>query len=32
MLRAEVARCCRIELDARGALADATLRDDAGTC
>jgi len=32
MLRAEVARCCRIELDARGALADANIRDDDGAC
>jgi RNA polymerase sigma-70 factor (ECF subfamily) len=28
MLRTEVGRCCRIELDARGALTDASLRDD----
>jgi RNA polymerase sigma-70 factor (ECF subfamily) len=27
LLRAEVARCCRIELDARGTIADATPRD-----
>ena len=32
MLRDEVVKCCRIELDARGALSDATLRSDAGTC
>ena len=32
MLRTEVGRCCRVELDARGALADATLRSDSGTC
>ena len=32
MLRAEVARCCRIELDAGGALADATVRDSDGIC
>lgn len=31
MLRDEVAKCCRIELDARGALADATRRDN-GSC
>jgi RNA polymerase sigma-70 factor (ECF subfamily) len=31
MLREEVAKCCRIELDARGALTDATRRDSA-TC
>jgi RNA polymerase sigma-70 factor, ECF subfamily len=29
MLRTEVGRCCRIELDAAGALVDAQLRDDA---
>jgi RNA polymerase sigma-70 factor (ECF subfamily) len=28
MLRTEVSRCCRIELDTRGALADASLRTD----
>ncbi len=27
MLRTEIGRCCRIELDARGAVTDATLRD-----
>ena len=32
MLRTEVSRCCRIELDARGALADATVRAEDGTC
>jgi RNA polymerase sigma-70 factor, ECF subfamily len=32
MLRDEVVKCCRIELDARGALSDATTRDDAGAC
>jgi len=32
MLRTEVGRCCRVELDARGAIADATLRSDSGTC
>lgn len=32
MLRAEVGRCCRVELDARGALSDATIRDEAGAC
>jgi RNA polymerase sigma-70 factor (ECF subfamily) len=32
MLRTEVGRCCRVELDARGALADATIRSDTGTC
>jgi RNA polymerase sigma-70 factor (ECF subfamily) len=31
MLRDEVAKCCRIELDAGGALTDATRRDG-GTC
>ena len=29
MLRTEVGRCCRIELDAGGALTDAQLRADA---
>jgi RNA polymerase sigma-70 factor (ECF subfamily) len=32
MLRDEVVKCCRIELDARGALTDATTRSDTGTC
>ena len=32
MLHAEVTRCCRVELDARGALSDASTRDDAGAC
>jgi RNA polymerase sigma-70 factor (ECF subfamily) len=32
MLRTEVARCCRIELDARGALAGTSVRDDTGAC
>ena len=32
MLRDEVIKCCRIELDARGALSDATTRNDSGTC
>lgn len=32
MLRAEVVRCCRVELDARGALADAATRDESGAC
>ena len=32
MLRTEVGRCCRVELDARGALADATIRSDTGAC
>jgi len=32
LLRTEVGRCCRVELDARGALADATIRGDTGTC
>lgn len=32
LLRAEVGRCCRVELDARGALADASIRDDTGAC
>ena len=30
MLRTEVGRCCRVELDGRGAIADASLRDE--TC
>jgi RNA polymerase sigma-70 factor (ECF subfamily) len=32
MLRDEVIRCCRIELDARGVLSDATTRSDLGAC
>jgi RNA polymerase sigma-70 factor (ECF subfamily) len=28
LLRTEVSRCCRVELDARGAIADASLRAD----
>ena len=32
ILRTEVGRCCRVELDARGAVADATLRSDTGAC
>jgi RNA polymerase sigma-70 factor (ECF subfamily) len=32
MLRAEVGRCCRIELDARGALSDASMRDGTDAC
>jgi RNA polymerase sigma-70 factor (ECF subfamily) len=32
MLRDEIVKCCRIELDARGALADATVRSDTGAC
>jgi RNA polymerase sigma-70 factor (ECF subfamily) len=32
MLRAEIGRCCRIELDARGALVDATMRDEESAC
>ena len=32
MLRTEVGRCCRVELDARGGLADATIRSDTGAC
>ena len=32
MLRDEVVKCCHIELDARGALADATARSDTGAC
>ena len=28
MVRTEVGRCCRVELDARGALVDAALRSD----
>ena len=29
MLRAEVARCCRVELDSRGALTDVAVRGEA---
>lgn len=32
MLRDEITKCCRIELDARGALSDATTRSDTGGC
>jgi RNA polymerase sigma-70 factor, ECF subfamily len=32
MLRDEVVKCCRIELDTRGALSDATARSDTGAC
>lgn len=32
MLREEVVRCCRVELDARGALSDVTPRGDAEAC
>ena len=32
MLRDEVVKCCRIELDARGALSDATTRSETGAC
>lgn len=32
MLRDEVVKCCRIELDARGALSDATERRDTRAC
>ena len=32
LLRTEVGRCCRIELDARGALSAASTRDDTGAC
>lgn len=32
MLRTEVSRCCRVELDARGAVTDAALRDPAAGC
>jgi hypothetical protein len=32
MLRDEVVKCCRIELDARGALSDAAARSDTGNC
>jgi RNA polymerase sigma-70 factor (ECF subfamily) len=32
MLRTEVGRCCRIELDGSGALADASIRDDGAAC
>lgn len=32
MLRTEVTRCCRVELDARGVLTDAALRDPAAGC
>lgn len=32
MLHDEVVKCCRIELDARGTLSDATTRSDTGAC
>jgi RNA polymerase sigma-70 factor (ECF subfamily) len=32
MLRGEVMKCCRIELDARGVLSDATKWSDTGAC
>ena len=32
MLRTEVGRCCRIELDGSGALADASIRDNGAAC
>ena len=32
ILRSEVSKCCRLELDARGVLSDATIRSDSGTC
>jgi RNA polymerase sigma-70 factor, ECF subfamily len=32
MLRDEITKCCRIELDARGALSDTTTRSDTGAC
>jgi hypothetical protein len=32
MLRDEVVKCCRIELDARGALSDAAKRSGAADC
>lgn len=32
MLRTEVVRCCRVELDSRGALADASRRGDERAC
>ena len=32
MLREEVVRCCRVELDARGALSDAAPHGGAGSC
>ncbi len=32
MLRTEVGRCCRLELDGSGALADASIRDDGAAC
>ena len=32
MLRDEVVKCCAIELDARGALTDATIRSEGGDC
>jgi RNA polymerase sigma-70 factor (ECF subfamily) len=32
MLREEISRCCRVELDARGALSDAITRNDTGAC
>jgi hypothetical protein len=30
--RDEAIKCCRIELDARGALSEATVRNDADAC
>ena len=30
MLRTEIGRCCRVELDARGVLTDATIREGTG--
>jgi RNA polymerase sigma-70 factor (ECF subfamily) len=32
LLRQEVVRCCRVELDARGAISDAAPRGDADSC
>jgi RNA polymerase sigma-70 factor (ECF subfamily) len=32
MLRDEVVKCCRVELDARGALSEASTRSDSGAC
>ena len=32
MLRDEVVKCCRIELNARGALSDASVRSDTENC
>ena len=32
LLRTEVSRCCRVELDVRGGIADASLRGDGDSC